>query len=346
MAVSRLAASSCKQINSPVACSQVHFLAPIVTTTIQNTVINTTSLSLSGNLEVDGSSRIGNVSTSSLTVLATSSFQAPVAIGATLAVGGALAAEAAASVAGLLTAAGGLSVTGGSTAIGGTGLAVAPAATFSSSVGISGTLTAQGNVSLGVSSSNSLTVAATAALQAPVLASSTLGVGGLLTASGGLTAAGATLIQGTSLAVSSPASFTSTTNVSGSFIAASSVFLGSTRSSLLTVNATAAFTSPVSMSGEFMRVRDQALPHVLALGRLACLLPVRHDAACRPAISCRCLCGKRDINFWNGACQRCSLHCLQRCPSGHAGHLQCTCHQCADHSGRGTGCLWLSHTHR
>ena len=266
------------------ACSQVHFLAPIVTTTIQNTVINTTSLSLSGNLEVDGSSRIGNVSTSSLTVLATSSFQAPVAVGATLAVGGALAAEAAASVAGLLTAAGGLSVTGGTTTVGGTALAVAPAATFGSSVGISGALTAHRDVSLGVSSSDSLTVAATAALQAPVLASSTLGVGGLLTASGGLTAAGATLIQGTSLAVSSPASFTSTINVTGSFTAASSVLIGSSRSSLLTVNATAAFTSPVSMSGEFAGVRKHLFANVLALGPLASCLPVRHDprlSACR-----------------------------------------------------------------
>ena len=91
---------------------------------------------------------------------------------------------------GLVVSAGGITVSsgGGSTSL--QVLSAAGAATFGSTVSITGALQAAGNVNLGSSSGNTLSVASTTALQAPVTAGSTVAVSGLVTASGGLIVTG------------------------------------------------------------------------------------------------------------------------------------------------------------
>ena len=89
-----------------------------------------------------------------------------------------------------MVSAGGITVSsgGGSTSI--QVLSAAGAATFGSTVGITGALQATGNVNLGSSSGNTLSVASTTALQAPLTAGSTVAITGSVKASGGMTVTG------------------------------------------------------------------------------------------------------------------------------------------------------------
>ena len=158
-----------------------NFTAPVL---LQSS-LTANSLTLSEGLTVQGNTVLGSSSSNTLVVPA------------------AAAASSTLSVAGLLTASGGLAVSGGLTvsaggitvSLGGGStsvqvLSAAGAATFGSTVGITGALQASGNINLGSGSGNTLSVASTTALQAPLTAGSTVAIAGLVTASGGMTVTG------------------------------------------------------------------------------------------------------------------------------------------------------------